>query len=678
MLIDAHISQLSEKFAIEEVKKMLGDIIESCFASAQEKQKKDGYIVLERGFATIPLPGIDVPFHSRYLWAGVMPFRACESVLRLWVIDSYKLSVDLGKKINPLHLNPDMLVGRYIPNLIAKPFEVTKEYAQIIYDQTSSPRLDKVLRKWDEEDWGSVDQRQQLAYVILVELLAYQFASPVRWIQTQDLLFTVHDFERFIEIGPSPTLTGMATRTLKAKYEAGDDSVSRTRAILCHAKHTKEVYYQFEDEVVAEDTTPTPNPVVGSVPTPVTVVQTPIAPAPAAAAASIEDAPIKSLEILTVIIAQKLKKSTNEVPLSKSIKDLVGGKSTLQNEILGDLGQEFSSAPEKGEELPLEELGAALGVGFSGTLGKYTTGIVSRLIGGKMPGGFNLSAIKSYLSKSWGLGPQRADGVLLLGTTMEPAKRLGSEAEAKTWLDGVVALYAQRSGVALSSASSDGSGGGGGGGGAVMNSEEFLKFQAEQHQFAAQQIELYSRYLKKDSRAGDLKYDAEKANSLDLQARLDAISREHGDFYVDGILPVFDALKARRFDSSWNWARQDALLMWYDIIHGKLTTVDREITARCIDILNRADPDLYQFMQYSVNACDPTLGENYALAKQFGQQLIENCRELVNSAPLYKDGMSIRIISRVAFANRSCSNIPNRTECRDQRERGHYRDRSRP
>jgi len=530
-----------------------------------------------------------------------------------------------------------MLVGRYIPNLIAKPFEVTKDYAQIIYDQTSSPRLDKVLRKWDEENWGSTEQRQQLAYVILVELLAYQFASPVRWIETQDLLFSAHDFERFIEIGPSPTLTGMATRTLKAKYEASDDSVSRIRAILCHAKHAKEVYYQFEDEVAADDSTS--EPVTGSAPAPVIVVQAPVATAltPAAAAASIEDAPVKSLEILTVIIAQKLKKPANEVPLSKSIKDLVGGKSTLQNEILGDLGQEFSSAPEKGEELPLEELGAALGIGFSGSLGKYTTGLVSRLIGGKMPGGFNLSAIKSYLSKSWGLGPQRADGVLLLGTTVEPPKRLGSEAEAKAWLDGVVALYAQRSGITLSSASSGGSGGGGGGG-AVMNSEEFLKFQTEQYQFAGQQIELYSRYLKKDSRAGDLKYDAEKANSLALQARLDAISREHGDFYVDGILPAFDALKARRFDSSWNWARQDALLMWYDIIHGKLTTVDREITARCIDILNRADPDLYQFMQYSVNACDPTLGENYALAKQFGQQLIENCREVVNSAPLYKDG----------------------------------------
>ena len=58
---------------------MLGEIVTSCYAKAKEQQEKEGYIVLERGFATIPLPGIDVPFHSRYLWAGVMPFRACKS-----------------------------------------------------------------------------------------------------------------------------------------------------------------------------------------------------------------------------------------------------------------------------------------------------------------------------------------------------------------------------------------------------------------------------------------------------------------------------------------------------------------------------------------------------------------------------------------------------------------------
>ena len=544
----------------------------------------------------------------------------------------------MSKKINPAHLNPDTLVGKYVPNLVAKPFEVTKEYAQLIYDQTLSPRLDKVLRKWDQENWGSAEQRQKLAYVILVELLAYQFASPVRWIETQDILFTHYKFERFIEIGPSPTLTGMATRTLKAKYEVQDDSVTHRRAIFCHAKHTKEVYYQFEDEAeapaaetpAAETSAPAP---ASAAPTPAAAAP---AAAPAAAAASIEDAPLKATDVLVAIIAQKLKKRVDEVPLSKSIKDLVGGKSTMQNEILGDLQLEFSSAPEKGEELPLEELGSALGTGFSGSLGKYTSGLVSRLVGSKMPGGFNVSAIKAYLSKSWGLGPGRADGVLLLAATMEPPKRLGSEAEAKSFLDGVVSIYAQRSGISLSSGAA--AGGAGGGGGAVINSEEFLKFQSDQDRFAAQQVELWMRYLGRDSRAGEIKYDAAKASAEQLQARLDAIAREHGDTYIDGIQPVFDALKARHFDSSWNWVRQDALLMFYDIIFGRLTTVDREITARCIAIMNRADPELVTYMQYYIDQCDPERGETYKLAKQFGQQLIDNCREVVSQPPLYKDG----------------------------------------
>ena len=62
---------------------MLGDIISSSFEKAQELKATEGHIVLERGFATIPLPGIDVPFHSRYLWAGVMPFRACKWLVPL-------------------------------------------------------------------------------------------------------------------------------------------------------------------------------------------------------------------------------------------------------------------------------------------------------------------------------------------------------------------------------------------------------------------------------------------------------------------------------------------------------------------------------------------------------------------------------------------------------------------
>jgi fatty acid synthase subunit beta len=431
----------------------------------------------------------------------------------------------------------------------------------------------------------------------------------------------------------------MATRTLKAKYEAQDDSITHRRVILCHAKNGKEIYYQFEDEPVAAETESVPDAATTSS-APVQAAVTPVsAPAPSGPVTSIEEAPLKANDVLNVIVAQKLKKKVEEVPVSKSIKDLVGGKSTLQNEILGDLQMEFTSAPEKGEELPLEELGSALGVGYSGAMGKYTSGLVSRMVGGKMPGGFNITSIKSHLSKAWGLGPMRSDGVLVLGTTMEPAKRLGSEAEAKAWLDTVVTAYAQRSGIQLSAGGTVG--GGGGSQGATINSEEFLKFQADQEQFAAQHVELYMRYLKRDSRSGDIAFDKEKANSAELQARLDSIAKEHGDTYIEGIQPVFDPLKARRFDSSWNWVRQDALVMYYDIIFGRLTTVDREITARCIALLNRADPDLLTYMQYNINQCDASKGETYQLAKQFGQQLIENTREVIGHPPVYKDGKSL-------------------------------------
>lgn len=95
------LEKLSTMMSIAELKDKLTEIIDGCWDMAVEKEQKDGAVVLERGYATIPLPGIDVPFHSRYLWPGVLSFR------------NY-----LIKKIDPLQLNPDRLVGKYIPNLM--------------------------------------------------------------------------------------------------------------------------------------------------------------------------------------------------------------------------------------------------------------------------------------------------------------------------------------------------------------------------------------------------------------------------------------------------------------------------------------------------------------------------------------------------------------------------------
>ena len=306
-----------------------------------------------------------------------------------------------------------------IPNLIAKPFDVSHEYAQIIYNQTSLPKLDKVLKKWEQEEWAGAENChwQKLAYIILVKLLAYQFASPVHWIQTQDLLFTTFNFEHLIELGPSPTLTGMATHT-RMKFLMGwsaeialFSAMPRMSKRSITSMKTRSRLLFLMKLLIFRLLQPLSPPLLLF-----------LHPRLASHKHRGHSVSIKAFDILLVIVAQKLKKRVDEIPLSKLIKDLVGGKSTLQNKILSDLQQEFALALEKGEEHPLEELGSVLGSGFSGALGNYSTGLVSHFIGGKMPGGFNLSAIKSHLSKSWGLGSSRSYGILLLGTTFEPPK----------------------------------------------------------------------------------------------------------------------------------------------------------------------------------------------------------------------------------------------------------------
>jgi hypothetical protein len=44
-------------------------------------------------------------------------------------------------------------------------------------------------------------------------------------------------------------------------------------------------------------------------------------------------------------------------------------------------------------------------------------------------------------------------------------------------------------------------------------------------------------------------------------------------------------------------------------------------------------------MTYVLGKVDASRGPGYKLAKEFGQQLLENCKEVVGTAPLYKDGM---------------------------------------
>lgn len=166
---------------------------------------------------------------------------------------------------------------------------------------------------------------QELAHTLLVELLAYQFASPVRWIETQDVILAEKTTERIVEIGPADTLGGMAKRTIASKYEAYDAAKSLQRQILCYNKDAKEIYYDVdpvEDEPVAADSGAS---AVSAAPAGSAPVAAAAPPPSAGPAAQVPDAPVGAVDIVRALIAQKLKKPLMEIPLSKAIKDLVGG-----------------------------------------------------------------------------------------------------------------------------------------------------------------------------------------------------------------------------------------------------------------------------------------------------------------------------------------------------------------
>ena len=123
------IQALMQQMSIEDVKAHLLSIIRECAKTTLAKPQP---LELERGLATIPLKGIDVPFHSTFLRSGVKPFRSF-----------------LLKKITKTSIDPSKLVGKYVPNVTAKPFEISKEYFEEVYKLTNSPRIGNVLANWD-------------------------------------------------------------------------------------------------------------------------------------------------------------------------------------------------------------------------------------------------------------------------------------------------------------------------------------------------------------------------------------------------------------------------------------------------------------------------------------------------------------------------------------------------
>ena len=116
-----------------------------------------------------------------------------------------------------------------------RPFTLDRDFIQEIRDLVPAEPLDEILADYDT--WRN-ERPRELCRKVVIELLAWQFASPVRWIETQDLLFIEEaagglGVERFVEIGvkSAPTVAGLATNTLKLpEYVAQHSRSAQLRA----------------------------------------------------------------------------------------------------------------------------------------------------------------------------------------------------------------------------------------------------------------------------------------------------------------------------------------------------------------------------------------------------------------------------------------------------------------
>ncbi|PVU85583.1 hypothetical protein BB559_006933 [Furculomyces boomerangus] len=622
------------------LKKVILEVLQLVDSEAKMTGSATQKYVLERSNCTIPLPGIDVPFHSSFLNPGV-------DFIRQLSLNTYK----------PENIVTDFLEGRYIPNIVGKPFQLSKDYFELVYKHTNSPIIMDAIKNWNESEMKDPIKRQLMAHSFIVEMISYQFASPVQWIKTQDVLFKDFKFERFVEIGPSKILCGMAERTLKLKYLDYDNANLINRQFLCYSSDQNEIYYN--NEIVNQTSAkPTPSPEnTASIAKPIkekkskkqdsfpktpekVLTNEPISHTPAVANVSsspsnlgggpvmdIEDVSIDTSVVITCIIAQKMKKRFNEISSSKSIKDIVNGKSAMQNEIVGDLVKEFPGMmPEKLEEIPLSELFESIDKQVD-KLGSYTAVKVSRLIISKMPVGFTLPSVKSILKTKYGLGPLRSDLLLLVGITMEPDSRIPSNDEAHNWINKVAMEYASIANITYKS-SDGGAGQGTVSTGVVVNSEELTKIQKKQDSLLYSQLTTLADYLGVELlRDQDEKSMKTMETSENLQKELDLWSAEHGEAYAEGIKPAFMPNKIRVYDSYWNWAHHNFEEMFLKLFHGEYIGKDAEL-------VNSIE---YKYKMLSENKIKLPKDTNHAISyvSKKLEKLLAMCKNGIGQAPLY-------------------------------------------
>ncbi|MBF6299044.1 DUF1729 domain-containing protein [Nocardia amamiensis] len=496
--------------------------------------------------AFILVPGIDVPFHSTVLRKGVPEFR-------------HKL-----EQLLPSDLQPEILLGRYIPNLVPRPFSLERAFIQEIADLVPSEPLAAVLDEFDS--WAA--RPADLCRVVLIELLAWQFASPVRWIETQDLLFTEAEqgglgVERFVEIGlgATPTVANLAGQTLKLPAFGG------AKVEVLNIEREAAIVYATDTDPAPVDE-PVEEPAAATAPAPAAAAPV-AAPAPSSAGPRPDDIAFTAADATRVLIALWTKLRLDQIGPVDTIEGLCDGVSSRRNQLLVDLGAELSlGAIDGAADADMGALSATV-ERLARTYRPFGS-VLTDAIGDHLrkvfgPSGKRPAAIAERVKKVWELGDGWASHVtaeVSLGTREGTSVRggdlgglvsgsLGDAASVDAAIDAAVQAVAARRGVAVTLPAA-----GGGGGGTVDAAAlgEFTEQITGRDGVLATAARVVLEQLGLSERVS-----APEATDDSL---VDLVSAELGSDWPRLVAPVFDARKAVLLDDRWAAAREDLARLW--------------------------------------------------------------------------------------------------------------------
>jgi len=509
--------------------------------------------------AYIQVPGIDVPFHSDVLRVGVAEFRRSL------------------ERIMPAEADARVLIGRYIPNLVPRLFTLDRDFIQEVRDLVPAEPLDEILADYDT--WIT-ERPKELGRRLVIELLAWQFASPVRWIETQDLLFTEEaaggiGIERFVEIGvkSAPTVAGLARNTLRLPEYA------HSTVQVLNAERDAAVLFGTDEDPAEADADAAPDASSAAAPAgseaPAEPAAAPVpASAPAVAAASgaarPDDIPFGPADATLALIALSTKMRIDQIEPLDSIESITDGASSRRNQLLMDLGSELNlGAIDGAAEADLTALRGQV-TKLARTYKPYgpvlTDAVNDQLRTALGPSGKRPASIADRVTKTWELGTGWVKHVaveLALGTREGSSVRGGplgglvdgaltDAAAVDRAIDAAVAAVAARHGVAVALPAAGGSGGG------VVDSAALDEFAATVT--GPDGVLASTARLLLDRLGLDQPVSSPAANA-DAEL-IDLVTAELGADWPRLVAPVFDARKAVLLDDRWASAREDLVALW--------------------------------------------------------------------------------------------------------------------